>query len=106
MTWQPRVDYVPGQGHVPGQGYYYVYNGKPYLYAATHQRWVSPSIQGTPYRSLPQMPPTVILWEEEVLPAPKVQPEEKPAEKKAGEAKPTSAKKATPPAKMPPREEE
>ena len=39
------------------------------------KRWVTPSVQGTPYRSLPQLPPPVILWEEEVLPAPRVKPE-------------------------------
>lgn len=85
MMWYPRVDYVPGVG------YYYVYNGKPYLYSSIYQRWVSPTIQGTPYRS-PEMPP-IIIQEEEVLPAPTVKPEEKPIE-----AKPTSTKKAKRPA--------
>lgn len=82
QTWQPRVDWKPGIG------YYYVYNGKPYLYAPLYQRWYSPSVQGVPYRSYPEMPPVII---EEVLPAPQVQavPEAKPVP----QAKPTSAKK-------------
>jgi hypothetical protein len=83
MTWQTRVDFVPGLG------YYYVYNGKPYYYAPIHQDWVTPTVQGTPYRS-PEPTPVIIIQEEEVLPAPAVA---KPAE-----AKPTSTKKAKRPA--------
>lgn len=96
MGWRPRVAYDPGFG------YYYVYNGKPYFYAPIYQRWYSPSIMGTPYRSFEPMPPVIII-EEELLPAPAVKPEEKPAE-----AKPAEAKKKTPakePERMPPADE-
>jgi hypothetical protein len=104
MGWRPRVAYAPGYGY----GYYYVYNGKPYWYAPNYQRWYSPSIMGTPYRSFEPMPPVMII-EEELLPAPAVKPEEKPveeekpAEAKPAEVKPTSTKKKKAPAKEPER---
>jgi hypothetical protein len=42
--WRPRVVYSP-------YGDYYYYNGAPYPWLPTHNRYVSPSIMGTPYRS-------------------------------------------------------
>ena len=44
-VWQPRID------HVPGQGYYVMYNGAPFFYAPNHQTWYRGNISGTPYRS-------------------------------------------------------
>jgi hypothetical protein len=41
--WRPRVVYSP-------YGDYYYYNGAPYPWLPTYNRYVTPTIMGTPYR--------------------------------------------------------
>ena len=44
-VWVPRID------HLPGQGYWVMYNGAPFWYAPNHQTWYRGNISGTPYSS-------------------------------------------------------
>lgn len=36
----------------PGERTYYLYNGQPYPWASVHPRYFTPTVQGTPYRTL------------------------------------------------------
>jgi hypothetical protein len=61
-AWVPRIDYVPGDG------YYYVRDGKPADWAQLYPQWYRPYVQGTPYR----LPPPVVYY---LLPEPPAKPE-------------------------------